>query len=491
MVATGELLEHAAQLRRLSVSIDDWQRTLWSAPALLAGAAPAPQWRPGDPEPCLLEAGAALHRAAGISSGLSRALDRAAETYGWAERAAAGLTEQGGAIIGWSAGKFAPVMLVWLLGVASTAAASFALSTLVTGSPAASWRGLSSWAARQRGVLSDPALVAFARVLVSSADDAVLGFAGVSLPVTLAVDDRGLGWFGVRGTVRAVIGVAGHDALKETPVVVRRVGVTEAPAVAALAAPAEPPRGYADLAERIPPGGAAAPQLRIEKYETPGSPPHWVVYCGGTIDTGLTPAGEPWDNTSNLHGVGEVDPGSVRATLQAMKDAGIKPGDPVLAVGYSQGGIVATDVVRQGGFTNAGLVTFGSPTGQMVVPAGVPNVAVEINEDIVPVLGGEPRQADRGGLDRVVVRRSIYDVHPPPTDEVLPAHNIRNYRETAAIMDASHEERVAGVREAIAEFASGDAASVTLWRADRVESVTPAPAQTAPPPAWADGGGRR
>jgi hypothetical protein len=105
----------------------------------------------------------------------------------------------------------------------------------------------------------------------------------------------------------------------------------------------------------------------------------------------------------------------------------------------------------------------------MVVPAGVPNVAVEIREDIVPALGGEPREADRGGLDRILVRRSIYDEHPPPTDEVVPAHNIRNYRETAAIMDASGEERVTGMRETIADFARGEQTSVTLWRADRVE----------------------
>ncbi|MDQ1581362.1 MAG: hypothetical protein QOD05_2137 [Microbacteriaceae bacterium] len=484
-VATGELLEHAAGLRHLSVSIDDWQRALRSAPVLPAGR-PAPQWMPGDPEPYLLEAGAALHRAAELSSELSGALDRAAENYGWVERTAAGLTEAGGAAIGWATGTFAPLVLLWLLGPAFSAGTGFALSTLVTGSPAASWRNLSSWISRQRGVLSDPAFVAFVRVFVSSVDDTMLGVVGVPLPATLAVDDRGLRWFGVRGAARAVIGLAGPSALKETPVTVRQVSAGDAPATAA-----EPPHGFTDLADRIPPGGRDAPQLRIEKYETPGTPPRWVVYCGGTIDTGLTPAGEPWDDTSNIHGIAELDPGSVRATLQAMRDAGIKPGDPVLAVGYSQGGIVATDVVRQGGFTNAGLVTFGSPTGQMVVPAGVPNVAVEIREDIVPALGGEPRQADRGGLDRILVRRSIYDEHPPPTDEVVPAHNIRNYRETAAIMDASGEERVTGMRETIADFARGEQASVTLWRADRVEESQTGAARTTPAPGRASGGGRR
>jgi hypothetical protein len=478
-VATGELLEHATQLRRLRVSIDDWERALRSAPVLPADRTPAPQWMPGDPEPCLLEAGAALHRAAELSSELSRALERAAENYGWVERTASGLSEASGAVVGWMAGTFAPVIVLWLLGPASLLAGGFALSTLVTGSPAASWRGLGSWISRQRGVLSDPAFVTFVRSLVSSADDTMLGFVGVPLPLALAVDDRGLRLFGVRGAARTVIGLAGHRALKETPVTVRQVPVAVAavpadsapadsvPAASAPAASAPPLRGFGDLAGRIPPGGADAPQLRIEKYETSGAAPHWVVYCGGTVDTGLTATGEPWDNTSNIQGVAELNPSSVRATLQAMKDAGIKPGDPVLAVGYSQGGIVATDVIRQGGFTNAGLVTFGSPTGQMVVPAGVPNVAVEIREDLVPALGGEPRQADRGGLERIVVRRSIYEDRPPPTDEVLPAHNIRNYRETAAIMDASSEDRVAGMREAIVDFARGEKASVTLWRADR------------------------
>ena len=456
MVATGELFENAACLRRLIVLIDECQSQIDHRPRAWLGVRDVV---PAESARYLMEAHTALARSRELSDRLVISLERSAERYGFAERTVRELGESAGAAIGWAVGPFLPVFAV--LAVASAfavAAPGLVLTAIVAGSTGATLQSVaeSSIALGKQRILSDPLFVEAVRALVSSIDNAMLGLAGLPAPVVTALDDRALGWFGLQGATGLVIAAAGPKLLTETAVSVQK----------SRTATAKPVSGFADLASRIPSGEGSA-QIRIEKYEAAGSAPRWVVYAGGTLDASAVPGREPWDTTSNLHGIADGDPGSVRATLQAMQEAGIQPGDPVLSVGYSQGGIVATEVVRRGGYTNAGLVTFGSPTGQLSVDAATPNVAVEISEDLVPALGGQPRVAAQGGLGRLLVRRRIYDGMDPPLNELLPAHGIRNYRETAELMDRSSDPRLTGMREQIAEITGGNPASVSLWRAER------------------------
>jgi hypothetical protein len=456
MVATGELFENAACLRRLILLIDECQSQVDPRPKSWLGERDC---LPAESARYLLDAHSALERSRELSDRLVISLERSAERYGFAERTVRELGESAGAAIGWAIGPFLPAFAMLVVASAfAVAAPGLALATIVTGSPGATLEAVakSSFVSDNQIILSNPLFVEAVRALVSSIDNAILGFAGLPAPVATALDDRALGWFGLQGATGLVIAAAGPTLLTETPVSVRM----------SRTAVAKPITGFADLASRIP-SGAGSAQIRIEKYETAGSAPRWVVYAGGTVDASAVPGREPWDSTSNLHGIAGGDPGSVRATLQAMQEAGIQPGDPVLSVGYSQGGIVATEVVRRGGFSNAGLVTFGSPTGQLSVDATIPNVAVEISEDLVPALGGQPRSAAQGGLDRLLVRRRIYDGIDPPTNELLPAHAIRNYRETAELMDRSSDPRLTEMREQIAEITGGNSASVTLWHAQR------------------------
>jgi pimeloyl-ACP methyl ester carboxylesterase len=269
--------------------------------------------------------------------------------------------------------------------------------------------------------------------------------------------------FGVHGAASTVIALAGPRALKETPVTVRNVSSQASVA---------PPTGFRDLATRIPSNGAGDPQVRIERYDTGAGRPRWVVYAGGTIDQGFVPDGEPWDDTSNLRGVAEQNAASVRAAQDALRAAGAEPGDAVLPVGYSQGGIVATDLATRGDYAVQELVTFGSPTGQMDVPASVTDVAVEHRDDIIPALGGEPRSADQGGLNRILVQRTTYATPPPIDGSPLEAHHIGVYTQTAAQMDASTDPRLTGARHTLAEFTQGAPAEVTMWRADRVNPAS-------------------
>lgn len=457
-VGTDEMLEHGRNLSLLARRLHGWVETLLSLPR----DGPSPHWLADDAEVQVLWARSALLEAGDTAARLARALGDAAEGYGRAERAAQQLSTIGSAALGWVFGFASPVEVLAMVVAALGAGAGFAGLSALTGSPRATGEALAR-GARNSGILSNPAFVTLVGWAVSSVDDAVLGAARLPLPLTLALDDDATGWFGLHAAAGMVVALAGPRLLKETPVAVGRAD----PGVPA----ARGPTGFADLAARIPPGGVGKPQVRVERYADAAGARRWIVYAGGTVDTGLGATGEPWDDTSNVQGIAQLDPGSVRATLDALREAGARPGDPVLSVGYSQGGIVATDVVRQGGYTNAGLVTFGSPTGQMPVPAAVPNVAVEIREDLIPALGGEPRDAAHGGLDRVLVRRTIYDDRHPPPDEMLPAHALANYADTARLMDASRDPRLTAMRRRIDEFVGSGAPEASLWRAHRVPAA--------------------
>lgn len=475
-VGTGEMLEHARALSTLAPQIEAWAATLLSPAAQPAGTAPSPQWRPDSPEVHMLTAYSALREGAGQASSLASELNEAAEGYGRTERLVQQSSQQGGALLGWVLGFGSPLVLFAALFAALSGASGLLAITGFTGSTAATIRSL-SFTIRHSGILSNPVFVAFLRSTVSSIDDAMLGAAHVPLPIALALDDDATGWFGLRGAARTVVALAGPRLLKETP-------VTATPSGEAITA--QPAAGFSDLAARIPAGGVGKPQVRIEKYPGVDGKRRWIVYAGGTVDAGLAAKAEPFDDTSNVQGVAQLDPGSVRATLDALRQAGAEPGDAVLSVGYSQGGIVATDVITRGGYTNAGLVTFGSPTGQMDVPPEVPNVAVEITNDVVPILGGDPKDAQHGGLERTLVRRTIYDdTHPPPADEWLPAHGIENYRDTARLMDESTDPRLSDMRGRLADLTGGATPEVSLWRADRVaarETIrAPGPSAAAPP----------
>lgn len=75
-----------------------------------------------------------------------------------------------------------------------------------------------------------------------------------------------------------------------------------------------------------------------------------------------------------------------------------------MLVGHSQGGLVAMraaeQYARDGRFAVTHVVTAGSPTARMAVPASVHVLALENRYDLVPRLDGEPAPAE---VNRVTV----------------------------------------------------------------------------------------
>ncbi|MGY4858878.1 hypothetical protein [Cryobacterium sp. AP23] len=232
--------------------------------------------------------------------------------------------------------------------------------------------------------------------------------------------------------------------------------------VARLPAP-RPPAGFADLADRIPTADDGG-QVRIERYGDPAHP-SWLVYLGGTLEWSPAGSTEPWDMTSNVNAVADQEAGSYRAVLAAMQAAGVQPGDPVVPVAHSQGGLIAAELAARGDINAVGLVTFGAPAGQVAIPDGLPAIAVEHSDDIIPALGGTAAEDDA----RLYVRREVFAGVEVPTAEALPAHQLASYRETARLVDASVEPRLLAFREQLGGIVGTTPGEQSIWRAERTD----------------------
>ncbi|WP_423446676.1 lipase family protein [Kocuria sp. KSNUG] len=118
------------------------------------------------------------------------------------------------------------------------------------------------------------------------------------------------------------------------------------------------------------------------------------------IGQGMTAS--PTDSLTEL-------PQAQRMALQALQDAGIRPGDTVVLTGHSLGGIDAAGLAANQEFRSRydvqAVTTYGAPVGDFAIPAETSVMAVEHVDDLVPTLDGVPNPD--GG------RRSTVRVNTP------------------------------------------------------------------------------
>ncbi|MHA7984862.1 hypothetical protein ACX9R5_03570 [Rathayibacter sp. CAU 1779] len=419
------------------------------------------------------EAVASIRYAASQSTGLARSLGEAAASYDAAEAGARSgmdllrdpaFLNALSTLSGWALGQLAPFAVA--LGIVTgptlvaALAAAFGAGSLADGSPSGFLGRLEHLLGSKASLLRDPRMVALVRYAVSSTDDAILGAAGAPLSAIALAGDQGTGAFGIHGAARVIVGAGSTlGLLRETPVRVDRVS----------AGTVTPPSDYTDLVRRIPSATSDGPQVRIERYAGSDGDPVYLVYVGGTVDWDPVTGDQPFDVTSDLTGVAQLDPASLRATQEAMREAGIQRGDTVIPVGYSQGGIIATDLATSGEYITPTLVTFGSPTGGVAVPAGVTDIAVEHTDDLVPALGGLPSGTGNDAGDRVLITRQTFDREIPSGSSPADAHRISEYAITAQQMDATTDLRLAA---GLAALPTGSAGEAGLYRGVRTTGET-------------------
>jgi pimeloyl-ACP methyl ester carboxylesterase len=147
-----------------------------------------------------------------------------------------------------------------------------------------------------------------------------------------------------------------------------------------------------------------------------------------------------------------------RLVLQAMQQAGIPPGAPVMLGGHSQGGIIAaslaSDAAVRGQYNIRAVVTEGSPIGRHPIPDDIRVLAIENAQDPVPKLDGE---SNRATGRHTTVTHDLGD----GGSHVIDAHQGEQYKKTVEAIDRgtgdpSTDAAVDSFRSGTAEF-TGDA----------------------------------
>jgi len=300
--------------------------------------------------------------------------------------------------------------------------------------PGAVWGGL----VVGLGTVGGAALVGIAGTGLVSRDARLTGTAG---PVTVtAVAPEGMS--GVRSGVAPGAAAAG--------------GAGQAAPTSWRPPAAVAPQSLAAAASRIPGDGAA--RVRVEKYTMADGSTQFALYIAGMQSSDVAGGDDPWDNESNLQLYSGQMSDSYAATQAALAAAGAEAGDAVHVVAFSQGAMIGSHLAVEGGYDVQTLVSLGSPV-EADVGAGTLSVAIRHTDDPVAGLAGGGAMDGVGAPGSFVAER-VYDPATAAEDATLPAHRLTAYAETAALVDASGDPRVAGVQAVFDDL--GRAASVEV-----------------------------
>ncbi len=210
-----------------------------------------------------------------------------------------------------------------------------------------------------------------------------------------------------------------------------------------VAGAVRPAQSMAERVARIP---DTKNPIRVETYELSDGTTHAEVFIGGTHEWGVGSGETPFDLESNLKLVAGHTALSVVATTQALRQAGVKPGDSVTFTGHSQGGAVATTLAESGVYKTTGLVTVGSPTGTLPVRGDYPAVVIEHTNDLVPGLAGERLTTQATVVTRDSGHRRF---------DVVGAHSTDSYEHTASLIDRSSAPELSIVPRPLASSERG------------------------------------
>jgi hypothetical protein len=350
-----------------------------------------------------------------------------------------------------------------LFGLPLALGAGVALLTgmAVTGkSPAMLATGLQDFLKSHGRVLTNPATVAIIRELAADADGIGAGFLLVPPPFASALESSRI--TGVSPSANTVVALGrGVGLFEPSGVEVRKTSSFEFGA---------PPKSLAARAQSFPdahddPNGE---QIRIDRYVEPGKPDRFDVYIAGTVTFDPKTHGQPFDLTSDLNGVGGRPSASYQSVIAAMHQAGVTSDSPVVLNGYSQGGLLASQVAASGGFNVHAVVTFGAPSAQVHIPASIPVLTVRNTEDLVPATSGYDVNPNA-----IVVQRPAFAHSAVPSDWAVPAHRLSYYQETAAVVDQSTSSEVRGLLDPLNQFGAGASrVDSTLWVGTRVPATT-------------------
>ncbi|MBW0255503.1 GPI inositol-deacylase [Cellulomonas sp. PS-H5] len=240
------------------------------------------------------------------------------------------------------------------------------------------------------------------------------------------------------------------------------------------------PRSVADIFREQYRLGQDEGQVQIVRVAQPGGSSAWIVQIPGTQEWGAQRGDNPVDLTTNVRLMAGQSTHMQAQVQEAMRRAGVGPGEPVMLTGHSQGGItaaaLASDPAFRSEFDVRSVVTGGSPIARFDIPSSVSVLSLEHDQDAVPMLEGRenPDRANWVTVERSLPR-SDFTVQDPLSDRpaqttvqpgVGPAHGTDVYSDTGRAVDASTHPSLQRWRDLQSPFFAGQA-EVTRWDVTR------------------------
>ncbi|MET4096294.1 hypothetical protein [Arthrobacter sp. UYCu712] len=260
---------------------------------------------------------------------------------------------------------------------------------------------------------------------------------------------------GVGDAVRGLGTASGFEFLRPRPV---RIAGAETRTEDVDASPA----GLLLRAEAV---GGRSGEIEVLQLDG-GSGRAWVVVIPGTQLDGLPAGTNPFDSGGIAEGLAYGSAETAAAIRQALREAGAKAGEPLAAVGYSQGGIHAMNLSQDKAFLAEYdlkfVLTAGSPVGGITPEPGISSLHLEHEQDWVP---GADGQSNADTKDRVTVTLTNPLDVPPLADFGLgPGHRLGNYAFGAEAVAVSKDPSLQASTVALAAVVgSGGAATVTRF----------------------------
>lgn len=309
----------------------------------------------------------------------------------------------------------------------------------------------------------------------------VAGTASGQVPVAAGTAEELWGWVGVArwltGTVPSGLVVARSLTRPPGPAQAPPRGIPDLVAGIERTYPAPPGDPGAAGPGGGPPGqppapagsaGAGAGTIEVKELRRPDGTRTWVVTVPGTQEWGPVQGPNPFDLTSNLGLVARGADDVTAAVVRAMELAGIRPGEPVVLTGHSQGGIAAAAVAAapalQERFDVRAVVTAGSPVGTIDLPPDVVGVHLEHATDLVAGCDAAPNP------DTPTRTTAVVDLGAAPDAATraaaaspLASHQVRTYARTAAGLEGAGDPRWDAASAQVAALLADTTTVGTAW----------------------------
>lgn len=157
--------------------------------------------------------------------------------------------------------------------------------------------------------------------------------------------------------------------------------------------------GSGNLGVRPPLANPDAATIAISRFKKADGKTSWLVVIPGTDGKAHSPFG--WEQNAEVMShtpLARKQADSTRMVVEAMKKSGIKPKDPVVLVGHSQGGIVAASIASDYSkeYNIQHVVTAGSPIANHPIAKRTWVTSIEMEDELVPSLDGKenPRRSN-------------------------------------------------------------------------------------------------